>query len=297
MGCAEAYRSTREGIGPRSRSAYALAWMRESSAWQGLRGFGALGCTAALTLLARDARGAPPWTHRALTLPSGDWSFDLGLGVGHVAPPPDSSAVGINAEMAVGLTDRVELGVRTGVRFGEARERAIDGDAYGRLFDRQTFDDGSDLIANPEIRVRGAVVRASVVEVALEGRIVLPLSAGSSAGALFGVPLAFHVGRRVRIDLGAYVPTVLFPHDAVAGLNLPIDVWIQASPRLWLGPMTGLALRQIGQPNAATDVSLGFGLGYAVTHYLDFKASVRFPDVNEESRDFGFGAGVEVRIE
>jgi hypothetical protein len=197
----------------------------------------------------------------------------------------------------VGITNRIELGVRTGLRLGDDFENAIGGDSYGRLFDRQTFDEGADVFANPEVRVRGALVRESVFELALEGRLVVPFADGTDAGMLFGVPMAFHLGSRVRLDLGVYVPIVFFPRDAELGIHLPIDVWIQVHPRLWLGPMTGVAFDRVGDNNGSQNVSLGFGLGYAITHYLDFKASFLFPTINNESRDFGAGAGIQVRIE
>jgi hypothetical protein len=256
----------------------------------------ALAATLAATL-ASEAHAAPPWVDRHLTLPGGDWAFDFGLGLGHVAYD-DDTGVGINAEVAVGLTSRIELGVRTGLRFGDGLDRSIQADGYGRLFDRQTFDTGFDTVANPEIRVRGAIVRDSVAEVALEGRVVLPFADGTGAGFLFGVPLAFHLGDQVRLDTGAFVP-VMFPprEDTEVDLRIPIDLWIQATSRFWIGPMTGLAFDRIGQRNGATDVSLGLGLGYEITHAVDFKAMFLFPTLNNESATFGFGAGVQIRIE
>jgi hypothetical protein len=248
-------------------------------------------------LAAREVHAAPPWVDRPLTLPGGDWAFDVGLGVGHVPGPRDDTGVGVNAEMAVGLTSRVELGVRTGIRFGDDFERAISGDYYARTFDRQTFDEGADPFANPEVRIRGALVRDDVFELALEGRLVVPFASGTDAGMLFGVPMAFHLGSRVRLDVGAYVPVVFFPHDATVGIHLPADLWIQITRSLWLGPMSGVAFERVGRRDGSTDVSLGFGLGYSITHYLDFKALFLFPTINDESRVFGGGAGIEVRIE
>jgi len=266
---------------------------------------------AAVCAVAADARAAGPWVDRHLTLPSGDWAFDFGLGVAHV---PDDSTVGVNAEMAVGVARRIELGLRTGIRFGNLADRSLTADYYGRLFDRQTLDrrtvdgraEGAEALANPEVRVRGALVRDEVVELALEGRLVVPFADGTDAGLLFGVPLALHLGRRVRLDTGAYVPVVFVPHDTRVAVNLPVDLWIQATGRFWLGPMTGLAFGTCHGcapapfPPAPTDspfVSLGFGLGYEISHALDFKASFLFPRVSDDSRDFGAGAGIEVRIE
>jgi hypothetical protein len=255
----------------------------------------ALAAAASTLPFAGEARAAPPWVDRNLTLPSGDWAFDFGLGVGHV---PDDSEAGVNLEMAVGITPRVELGVRTGLRIGDTAERGIVADDYGRLFDRQTFDVGADTVANPEIRVRGALVRDSIAEVALEGRVVLPFADGTGAGLLFGVPLSFHLGDRVRLDTGPYVPVAFPPHaDTDVALSIPIDVWIQAGPRFWLGPMAGLKFERLGNNGGATDVSFGFGLGYSIARVVDFKAMFLFPTINNESGDFGVGAGVEVRIE
>ncbi len=245
----------------------------------------------------RGASAAPPWVDRPLTTPRGDWAFDLGLGLGHVPAPVDDVGAGVNAEMAVGLTDRVELGLRGGVRFGDDYERAIGGDFYGRLFDRQTFEGGAEVLSNPEFRVRGALVRARVFELALEGRLVIPFAAGTNAGALFGVPMAFHLGERVRLDVGVYVPVVFVPNDAAVGISAPLDVWIQITQRLWLGPMTGVAFDRVGDPRGATHVSLGFGLGYSITRYLDFKTMLLFPTIHDQSGIFGAGAGIEARIE
>jgi hypothetical protein len=269
-----------------------------------IRSVAVVAVAGSLGLVAGSAAAAPPWVDRHLTPPAGDFAFDVGLGVGHVHNDPgaDDAAAGINAEMAVGVTDRVEIGVRTGARFGDRVARSIGADEFGRLFDRQTFAVGGDAFANPELRVRGAPVRGRVVELAVEGRIVFPFESGTDAGLLFGLPLAFHLGARgsrgsVRLDTGVYVPVVFQRPTTFAGLNAPLDVWIQASPRVWLGPMTGVAIQRLSETGSQVYVSLGFGLGYQATHYLDFKAMVLFPTLNSDSRFFGAGAGVELRIE
>jgi hypothetical protein len=250
--------------------------------------------------LATDAKAAPPWVDRNLTLPAGDWAFDFGLGIAHIPPPPPpvhEVTGGVSTEVAVGVTSRVELGLRSALRFGEEPDRGVEADRYGRLFDRQTFDTGSALFANPEFRVTGAIVRESVVELALEGRVVLPFEAGTAAGVLFGVPVAFHFADILRLDVGAYTPVVFYNPDTEIDLRLPADLWIQASDRFWLGPMTGVELDRLGRVNEVTNVSLGFGLGYQLTHALDFKIMFLFPDINHQGGDFGIGAGIQVRID
>jgi hypothetical protein len=197
--------------------------------------------------------------------------------------------------------------VRTGLRLGDPPNRDIEADRYGRLFDRQYFDGDGGVVANPEVRIRGALVRDEVFELALEGRIIVPVE-DNDAGALFGVPMMFHIGHRVRLDTGAYVPVVFGNNrppgapgyvQTTVGVTLPIDVWIQASPRLWLGPMTGVAFRDVGLDSQRADLSLGFGLGYQITHYLDFKTQLLLPYVTDPNPgpEFGVGAGVQIRIE
>jgi hypothetical protein len=250
------------------------------------------------TTATTTAGAAPPWVDRHLTLPSGDFAFDFGLGLGHVPAPNDTTGVGVNLEMAVGLTSHVELGVRSGLRFGDDFDRGIEADNYGRLFDRQTFDAGGAVVANPEVRVTGALVRESIVELALEGRFVFPFANNTGAGLLLGVPLSFHLGDIVRLDTGAYVPIVFPPHDDnYVDMSFPLDVWVQATPQFWIGPMTGIRVNRVGNRNGSTDLSLGLGLGYQITHALDFKAMFLFPAIDHDSRYFGFGAGIEVRIE
>jgi hypothetical protein len=276
---------------------------RRSRTWfRGGRGVVAsLLVAACLLAVEGEAHAAPPWVDRHLTLPGGDWAFDFGAGLAHVAPA-DVTGVGVNIEMAVGLTNRVELGVRTGLRLGDPVSRGVEADNYGRLFDRQYFDGADGVLANPELRVRGALVRDEVFELALEGRLVAPVE-GNTAGLLFGVPMMFHFGGRVRLDMGAYVPVVIGgnppPPNTRVDIRLPIDVWIQVTNRLWLGPMTGLEFSNVGRNASRADLSLGFGLGYQITHYLDFKTMLLFPAVTDTNPgpEFGVGAGVQIRIE
>jgi len=236
-------------------------------------------------------------------MPKNDWAFDFGVGTTSGVSP---QGAGVSEESAVGLSDRIELGFRTAVRFDSSAELStgpdnLQPDYYGRLFDRQTFDQGGAAIANPEVRFRWAAVQGDVAEVALEGRLVLPLSKGSTVGLLFGVPMAFHVGDVVRLDVGAFTPLVFDRQNGVIDLQVHVDLWIQATTRFWLGPMSGLGITGLGKPGATTRPSLGFGLGYEVTRRLDFKAMLLAPEIDVQTfpdhTSYGGGVGLEVRVE
>jgi len=251
----------------------------------------------AVPLAPATALAADPWVDRADTLPRGDLAFDVGLGlVQDGFRNPSVTGAGTNLEMAVGIAHRLELGVRTGVGFGDDGQ-ATRADVAGRLFDRQTFDTGNALFSNPEIRLRGAIYRGDVAEVALEGRVVVPFADGTRIGAMFGVPLAFHGAGRLRVDTGVFLP-VTFYDTAAFGINVPVDVWFQITRKLWLGPETGITYYTQG-PNNATNLSLGFGLGISLTRAIDFKAQGIFPAINqnEGGQYFTAGGGFQFRIE
>jgi hypothetical protein len=256
---------------------------RSAPVWIGL------GVASAALFGSAASSAAPRWVDRGLTLPHGDFAFDVGLGLGHA--PFGRLGPGFNLELAVGIVRHLELGVRTGLRFDDAA-RSASADAYGRMFDTETYGQGWDTVANPEIRVRGQLVDGRVFELALEGRAYLPFNTGF--GMLFGVPIAFHFGEVARLDTGVYVP-ILFYSPTQTVVSFPAHLWFQISHALWLGPLLGVRIYQ----GDHTVFPLGFGLGYQVTRYLDFKTQLLFPmlDSHGAHEAWGLGAGIQVRIE
>ena len=104
-------------------------------------------------------------------------------------------------------------------------------------------------------------------------------------------------GVKPSSDTGVYVP-VVFYEPRLFSVSAPLDVWIQCSPALWLGPMTGVRVTHQG-PADRTDISLGFGLGYSLGRAVDLKTMALAPAVNHErgARNFGVGIGLQLRIE
>ena len=251
---------------------------------------------ALVTLLAHEpaALAADQWVSRPLTLPRGTFAFDAGLGVANVGDGKNPAVIGAgaNLEGAVGITSSFQLGLRTGVR-GGLDGRSLQADNYGRLYDSLYFGTGQSTVANPEISVRGSLVRAEVVELGLEGRTWLPFEPGTHPGILFGVPMMLHLLGMMRLDMGAYVPFIT-ANPIQSGLIVPVDVWFQPTRKFWIGPLTGLAFRKAG-----TDLRAGAGLGYQLVSFVDFKAQFVFPHINQDNgaREFGFGAGFQIRIE
>jgi hypothetical protein len=247
----------------------------------------------------RPAEAAPRYVDRSLTLPRLVFQGDAGLGLAHlVLGRDDFTGAGVNLEGALGITDSVELGLRTGVRFGN-EARVLGADAFGRTLFTETYGVATDPVANPEFRVRWAAYSGRVAEVGLDARVYLPVEAGSNVGVMFGVPFAFHIADLLRIDLGIYIPVISGNPTSVA-ISVPAYFWFQVSNAVWLGPMVGL--RHIdpgGQAVSHDDFLAGFGLGYQVASAVELKWMVFAPRVNGGDRDarvYGGGMGVAFRI-
>lgn len=226
---------------------------------------------------------------------------DVGLGIGHLrfrrGPLGDltTTGLGMNLEGALGVTERLELGLRTGLRFGNDG-RATQADSYGRTLWTETWGVGNQTVANPEFRIRWVAYSGSVAEVGLDGRIFMPVETNTRFGVMFGVPLAFHVADFMRIDTGAYVP-IVFYDSTFNGLTIPAYFWFQPSEKLWLGPMLSLRFIDAGRGTHDGQLLLGFGLGYQVANAVDLKTMILFPRVDDDfARAMGAGFGVQFRI-
>jgi hypothetical protein len=249
---------------------------------------------------ARPAAAAPSWVDRSITVPRLVFAGDVGIGVGHeVVPRPatDITGAGMNLEAAFGVTDSVELGLRTGIRFGDDGG-AVGAPGYGRAFFTETYGTGVDTVANPEFHVRWAAYSGRVVEVGLDGRVYTPIERNTDFGIMFGVPLAFHFGSIVRLDTGVYIP-VIFSSPATTILSVPAYLWFQVSNKVWLGPMFDFRHVNRPLPPAADNVLLGFGVGYQVASAVDLKWMFLAPRVNataNERHAYGGGFAVQFRI-
>ena len=248
----------------------------------------------------RESEAAERWIDRPMTLRRLVFAGDVGHGLGHVRIPvpgrdPSVTGLGMNLEGAIGVTDSVELGLRTGARFGNDG-RATGADVYGRTLWTETYGTGGDTFANPEFRVRWVAYTGSITEVGLDGRLFLPFESGTRLGMMFGVPLAFHVTDFLRIDTGFYIP-VVFRDPTFNGLSVPGYFWFQVSEKLWLGPMAALRFLDVGPGNHDAHLLLGFGLGYQVANAVDLKTMLLLPMVDDDVvRRFGAGFGVQFRI-
>ncbi|HET6150632.1 MAG TPA: hypothetical protein VFH68_24040 [Polyangia bacterium] len=255
---------------------------------------GALALGLALFIGASRARAAPAWIFRGLTLPRGDVALDLGLGLAHEPMIDDNRSVtgtGMNLEIAFGVSHELELGLRTGARFGSDGE-VTQADRYGRPFDTETYGTNGDPLANPELRLLWAAAQGSIVKLGLELRAYLPIENRSRFGFMFALPLRLRLGA-VRIDSGVYVPVIL-RDPTQSAISFPLHIWLQASRTLWLGPLLGVLIANSG--GGRNQYPLGFGLGLALAGAIDLRTWILFPDISGDAAARRFGAGVALQI-
>jgi hypothetical protein len=244
-----------------------------------------------------QATAAAPFVYRSMVLRNGDVALDFGMGMGHEPRPAPVNSIngfGLNLELAVGLARDVELGVRTGFRL-DNNGQALKADGYGRLFETETFGTGWDRIANPEIHAMWAMARGAHAELGLRLAAYLPFERGTVFGMLFALPVALR-GGSLRLDTGVYVP--VFFHSSAVTISVPAHLWIQATSRLWLGPLFGLRVTTYNG-GSYVQYPLGFGLGSMLNSTVDLRGWVLFPNMNQDraARTFGVGFSLQFRFE
>jgi len=273
------------------------------------------GSVLSLTMFTKSAHAVEPWLDRPLTLPSLHASADIGLGFGQYQSglydpvkdeAPHSWGSGASIEAAVGVPILGEVGIRTGLRFGDDG-KASQADRFGRLFDKQTFNGratGTDTFANPEIFLRGTLVDVNIVAVGLETRFSLPAADSTKFGWAPGIPVRIRIPNVARLDTGVYVPFV-FDDKTIYSFDIPAHLWFQ-SDQLFFGPLVGFRFNHIpgsgDQSENEGTIRLGGGVGYTVLSFIDLKAQVYFDRVNKFQQGdnlgnmlgLGFGAGINV---
>jgi hypothetical protein len=260
-----------------------------------------LACAAGVVAAVVGALGfaqqaqAQAWVSRPITIPSRTAALDVGFAVarwregGRVRNGP-----GMNLELAFGLSSTVELGLRTGFRFTDVAERAR-ADEFARIFDTQTYGSpGTSPIANPEVKLRFALVRTPVLQLAFDTRIYLPLVEGARFGFMAAMPLWLRVGS-VRLDTGLYVP-VIFTEPRTTIVSVPLAVWVQVSHTTWLGPEIQIRHEDYGSVSYRT-YPFAFGLGTAIGPDSDLRLRIFFRDIDgpRPSEDFGVGLAFQFR--
>ena len=198
------------------------------------------------------------------------------------------SAAGTSFEAAIGLPILVELGVRVGDR-PSSDARAVNADAYARLFDHETSNAGADAIGNPEIRARFSAIDFGDVALAVEGRLVVPRATDTHWTLSPGIPVRIRLAHLARIDTGVFLPVRFTPDDKYT-LDVPLTLWLQARD-FFFGPITGARATR-----DRFDVAAGVGAGVTLFGALDVKAQAYSFRINDAEWKHSFGVGLGVGV-
>jgi hypothetical protein len=248
-----------------------------------------------ILLTPATAYATPRYVDRGITLPGPlSGSFDVGVAYGHAGYSPFSyNGAGLSVEGVLGIKGAIDLGLRMGFAPG-VESRVARADFYARTFDRETYWlRGSDTVANPEFRVRGKLVHQGSFQLALEGRLLLPVT--NPTGLVLGAPMQFDLQHLIRIETGVYMPIGFFSGRSEFGLNLPLRVMFQVTDSAFLGPSTGLRFSSI--TGRQLDVPLGVGGGVSLSRIAEFKGELYFNRINDGAREFGIGVGLGLLFE
>jgi hypothetical protein len=260
----------------------------------GMRNKAATVSSITLALLIGFASAArADFVDRPLVLPRAQWALDLGLGIGHLnrnPPLTDITGLGFNLELRGGISDSLEIGLRTGIRIGNDGKFTF-ADSFGRTFNTETYDPGLDTVANPEVTLKFALARGDVAAVALEGGVYIPID--GDVGILLALPLHLHLAPAIRFDTGVYVPIVFTDPDTSTVVSFPFHLWFEID-RVAIGLLTGVRLFNPG----TTEVPLGAGINLALNRDADLRGWLLFPNVrgSGSTNYFGGGIGIELRF-
>ncbi len=257
------------------------------------RGVAALAGALATLLVARAACADPPWTSRRMTLGQGELAGNVGFGFADDAAQ-DVTGVGLYFQVAYGITDRLEVLVRDGVRFGTYGQYAR-AEQYGRLYSTDgAVSPGPGPVSNPDLVVLWRFLDLGFLELGAEGEVGFPVEPKTNVAATAGLAVTLHYAPWLRFDTGFYT-TLAFSAPVQPTYVVPFEFWFQTGEfPLWFGPLA--ALQTTGTSGTWT-LPLGFGAGYAVTKDIDVRAEMLIPQASSPpgTSDLGFGLGVEVR--
>jgi hypothetical protein len=267
------------------------------------------------TLTASGAASAEDrsWVDRPLTLDVFHASFGLGMGVGQfqtvgvdpttMSPTGTGQKLGAGAlfDAAVGLPFFGELGARIGYRFGEPLAQ---GDSFARLYDHEAPYGGNtagnafgaSAWSNPELRLRGTLFDAGVVQMSLETRLIAPIVDTTPDFSVSpGAGVRVHVPHLLRVDTGVFAIYAPDQNTNVV-LSIPVQVWFQVEDAFF-GPMTGFRydFSANGAPNR-TEIPGGLGGGYTFGKVLDVMGQVYAYNLDSTTWTQTLGAGIAVQL-
>lgn len=257
-------------------------------------GAGVLASLCAVSSQAQVPTQPLRYVDRPLTLPTAVVRPDVYLSVMSVEMAAEREEfIGLLGGVAAGFTADLELGA-----FLVPLALAPDAD-----------------YADPWVYGMYRLVSNNLLEVGLYSGFSLPVQSDFRIHG--GLPLLFRAMDSLRINTGGYLG-VLFSDPAIASLEFPLQVAVQASPSFFIGPELGVCLGSSARPMASPQmadtclyslprefdnlaVPLGVFGGYSVANdrgvpWVDLRYGFRFIDVDQGFDAFVLHAGANFYI-
>lgn len=207
------------------------------------------------------------------------------------------AAFGAHLDATFGVTDYLEFGAGVGLNVpGHAEDLPyVNADRYARVnrewlptgleLARAPYVLGHEYVTNPYLRGRVALLNRRPVYIGLDLAVTLPIAPRSCFTIDLGVPVHAILGRRVRIETGAFnefaaceVAPVSGPATRYWTLVVPLRVLFSVTDRFWLGLQTGFSTVGYSLDPRNFAIPLGVMAGVRVAPRVDLLFNVVAPE-------------------
>ncbi len=108
-----------------------------------------------------------------------------------------------------------------------------------------------------------------------------------------GVPVYVHLSNAMRVETGGFV-RLSFGDGTPVTLHVPVSLPIQVSPEVFVGPETGIEIRDFDAVAVPLGVIAGYTLGGGISSLGDLFARLTLADITHGADTIRFDAGVEL---
>jgi hypothetical protein len=129
------------------------------------------------------------------------------------------------------------------------------------------------------------------VEVAAYGEVRVPIEADLEL--TFGIPVFVHLSDAMRLETGGFI-RLSFADDTAVTLLAPVSLPIQVSPEVFVGPETGIEIRDFESVAIPLGVLAGYTLGGGISSIGDLFARLTFADISHGADTIRFDVGAEL---
>jgi hypothetical protein len=129
------------------------------------------------------------------------------------------------------------------------------------------------------------------VEVAAYAEVRVPIEADLELTG--GIPVFVHLSDTMRLETGGFI-RLSFADDTAVTLLAPVSLPIQVSPQVFVGPETGIEIRDFESVAIPLGVLAGYTLGGGISSIGDLFTRLTFADISHGADTIRFDVGAEL---